>query len=442
MNSAAIVELNDCDARVARDGAIVARSMGIAALKKGRVVLGDEALKIAHLDPRNAFTRFWSNLNQDSFKHSATSVRHNADLAFAHLLALHEAAGQPEELAFAVPGGFTNPQLSLLLGLGEAAPFSITALVDAAVAATAATAGVRAGPCNHLDLCLHHATVTPLAVSGAVERGEVKLVHDAGLLSIHDCCANFIADLFIQQSRFDPLRHGEAERALYQQLPAWLQGLERDRELSLEIQFQNARHQARLRREPLLDALRPLYDKIIGAVDPASHALLSHRLAALPGFADQLPNAQVLDEDAVFRGCRGHASAIDRGQGVYFVTRLEGLASPAPAASAPLSEPGLPPDPGQESPGATHVLVNGAAHPLGPAPRYLRASGETAMTEGAEAPCSVSLQDGQAVLSLAAGARVFIDGAPAAAGAVLRPGASLSVPGGAEFVFIQVLPKV
>lgn len=440
MNSAAIVELNDCDARVARDGAIVARSMGIAALKEGQVVLGDEALKIAHLDPRNAFTRFWSNLNQDSFKHSATSIRHNADLAFAHLRALHEAAGQPEELAFAVPGSFTKAQLSLLLGLGEAAPFSITALVDAAVAATAATAGVRAGPCNHLDLCLHHATLTPLAVSGAVERGEVKLVHDAGLLPIHDCCANFIADLFIQQARFDPLRHGEAERALYQQLPAWLQGLERDRELSLEIQFQSARHQARLRREPLLDALRPLYDKIIGAVDPASQALLSHRLAALPGFADQLPNAQVLDEDAVFRGCRGHVGAADQEQGVYFVTRLEVLASPPPAA--PRSEPAI--SPGQESPaapGATHVLVNGAAHPLGPAPRYLRASGATAMTGGEEAPCSVSLQDGQAVLSLAAGAAVFIDGAPATAGAVLQPGAALSVAGGAEFVFIQVLPQ-
>lgn len=443
MNSAAIVELNDCDARVARDGAIVARSVGIAALKEGRVVLGDEALKIAHLDPRNAFTRFWSNLNQDSFKHPASSIRHNADLAFAHLLALHEAAGQPESLAFAVPGSFTKAQLSLLLGLGEAAPFSITGLVDAAVAATAATAGVRAGPCNHLDLCLHHATLTPLAVSGAVERGEVKLVHDAGLLSIHDCCANFIADLFIQHARFDPLRHGEAERALYQQLPAWLQGLERDRELSLEIEFQHARHQARLRREPLLDALRPLYDKIIGAVDPASQALLSHRLAALPGFADQLPNAQVLDEDAVFRGCRGHADAAGQGQGVYFVTRLETLASPPPAASAPGPEPGFSPGPGQESPaapGATHVLVDGAAHPLGPAPRYLQASGATAMTAEAEAPCSVSLQDGQAVLSLAAGAAVFIDGAPAVAGAALRPGATLSVAGGAEFVFIRVLP--
>ena len=447
MSNAAIVELNDCDARVARDGAIAARSMGIAALKEGRVVLGDEALKIAHLDPRNAFTRFWSNLNQDSFKHSATSIRHNADIAFAHLLALHEAAGQPEELAFAVPGSFTNAQLSLLLGLGEAAPFSVTGLVDAAVAATAATAGVRAGPCNHLDLCLHHATLTPLTVSSTVERGAVKVVHDAGLLSIHECCANFIADLFIQQTRFDPLRHGETERALHQQLPAWLQRLERDHELSLEIQFQNARHRARLHREPLLDALRPLYDKIIGVVDPASQALLSHRLAKLPGFADQLPNAQVLDEDAVFRGCRSHAGAADQEQGVYFVTRLEVLASPAPAASVPRSEPAPGREslagPGQESPagpGATHVLINGAAHPLGPAPRYLRASGETTLTWEAEAPCSVSLQDGQAVLSLAAGAAVFIDGAPAATDAALRPGATLSVAGGAEFVFIRVLP--
>ena len=80
----------------------------------------------------------------------------------------HDMAGEVEEALLAVPGSFTSAQLSLLLGLAQASPFSVTGLVDAAVAATAATAGP--GSYNHLDIQLHQTVVTSLEVSGTAKR--------------------------------------------------------------------------------------------------------------------------------------------------------------------------------------------------------------------------------------------------------------------------------
>ena len=139
--SIAVIELNDCEVTVIQAGCVVADSPGIAVLREGRIELGQAALQYAHIDPRNTFSHFWSNLNQDSFKQRTKLARHNADLAFAHLLSLHEMAGEVDRVVFAVPGSFTNSQLSLLLGLAEASPFTPVGLVDSAVAAAAAALG-------------------------------------------------------------------------------------------------------------------------------------------------------------------------------------------------------------------------------------------------------------------------------------------------------------
>ena len=40
-----------------------------------------------------------------------------------------------------------------------------------------------------------------------MKRKAVKVIDDVGLLAIQDKCVNHIADLFVQQSRFDPLHH-------------------------------------------------------------------------------------------------------------------------------------------------------------------------------------------------------------------------------------------
>ena len=435
----AVIDLNDCEVTVVQAGNVVASSPGIAVLREDRIELGQAALQSTHIDPRNTFSRFWSNLNQDNFKRRTKLARHNADLAFAHLSALHEMAGEVDEVVFAVPGSFTNGQLSLLLGLAEASPFTATGLVDAAVAATAATAG--AGEYNHLDIHLHHTVVTSLEVSGTVKRKAVKVIDDVGLLAIQDKCVNHIADLFVQQSRFDPLHHAATEQALCNRMAQCLQELESDADTVVHIEFDNARYQARVNRERLVETLRPLYNKISAAVDASRISLVHKRLAGLPAFTDHLTAAgskvEVLDQRAVFAGCMGYArdgKAVD--EGIYFVTQLKAAAEPGIThAATPASLEQKP------EAGATHVLVDAEAYPLGQTPLYLSTQAGLTQSSGQDTLCSLALEDSVATLTPAdAAAGVFVNGRAVTGDTRLKPGDVVGFTGSArEFTLIRAL---
>ena len=438
MNTA-VIELNDAEVKVFQAGEVVASSPGIAVIKEDRIELGQAALQSTHIDPRNTFSRFWSNLNQDNLKRRTKLARHHADLAFAHLSALHEMAREVDEAVFAVPGSFTNGQLSLLLGLAEASPFTATGLVDAAVAATAATAG--AGEYNHLDIHLHHTVVTSLEVSGAVKRTAVKVIDEVGLLAIQDKCVSHIADLFVQQSRFDPLHHAATEQALCNRMAQCLQELESEADTVVHIEFDNARYQARVNRERLVESLRPLYNKISAAVDASRISLVHKRLAGLPAFTDHLAAAgskvEVLDQRAVFAGCMGYVrdgKAAD--EGIYFVTQLKAAAEPGIThAATPASLEQKP------EAGATHVLVDAEAHPLGQTPLYLSAQAGLTQSRGQDAFCSLALEDSVATLTPAdAAAGVFVNGRAVTGDTRLKPGDVVGLTGSAyEFTLIRVL---
>ena len=436
----AVIELNDCEVSVIRSGNIVAGSPGIAVIREDRIELGQAALQSAHIDPRNTFSRFWSNLNQDNFKQRTKLARHNADLAFAHLSSLHEMADEVDRVIFAVPGSFTNSQLSLLLGLAEASPFTVTGLIDSAVAAAAATAG--AGRYSCLDIYLHHTVITSLDVSGTVTRTAVKTVNDVGLLDIHDKCVNHMADLFIQQSRFDPLHHAATEQSLHNRLAQCLQELETETDTVVEIEFENTRYQARVNRERLVEALQPLYNKISAVVDPACPALVNRRLSILPAFADHLAaakvEAEILDERALFDGCMGHVQGdVAAGEEIYFVTRLKSVSEPAiqPATPAAVGKDRQP-----ESE-ATHILVDAEAHSLGPVPLYLSAQGVLDEPWGEDPHCSLTLNGSIATLAPAADpALVLVNGRAVTGNTGLKPGDVVGFPGSAhEFTLIRVL---
>ena len=435
--SIAVIELNDCDVWIVQAGEVVARSPGIAVLKQDSIELGQAALEATHIDPRNTFSRFWSNLNQDSFKHRSKLARHNADLAYAHLLSLHEMAGGVEQVALAVPGSFGAEQLALLLGLMEASPFIPTALVDSAVAATAATAG--AGSYEHLDIHLHHTVVTTLDVSDTAQRTAVQIVNEVGLLEIQDKCVNHVADLFIQQSRFDPLHHAVTEQALCNRMTQCLQELAEAPDTLVDIEFEHARYQARVNREQLVAALQPLYGKISAAVDADRVALVHPRLAGLPAFADHLGTAarhvEVLDERAVYAGCMGYVREDNDEDGeVYFVTQLKAIADPAIsfASTARLEqEPGLTP---------THILAGAEAYALGPSPIYLAAQGAPAQSGVQDALCSMSLNGATATLSPASNGAVYVNGQATEGGIGLKSGDTISFSrSDREFTLIRVL---
>jgi hypothetical protein len=374
MMSTAIIELNDSEIRLATGDNILLRQPGYAVLADNGITTGKPAYAIARSNPRQTYHRYWSQLNQDSLLVPSRLARHHADLAYAQLLAMHEQAGKPQEVVFAVPGNYSREQLALLLGIVQACPFTAVGLVDAATASVAAIA--EPGVYTHADIHLHYAVVSTLEVTDHVSRTSVKVINDTGLAAIHETCVASFADAFIDQSRFDPLHHAETEQELYNQIPLALHSLQRSDDLTLEINFKNKRYQARIFREPLLEKLNDHYETIYRELAGTAVPLISDRLHGLPGFSGKPGNAIVVDEQAVFQGCSINLMNIrTAGSALSFITRL-------PASKSPTINRGndiaTPQSAGREIPTAvtaSHLLINHRAYPLGYAAVYVSAGG-------------------------------------------------------------------
>ncbi len=372
--STAIIELNDSEIRMATGDNIVLRQPGYAVLADNGITTGKQAWAMARSNPRQTYHRYWSQLNQDALIVPSRLARHHADLAYAQLLAMHEQAGKPEEVVFAVPGNYSREQLALLLGIVESCPFTAVGLVDAATACVAAIA--EQGVYTHVDIHLHYALVSTLEVTDHVSRTSVKVINDTGLTDIHDICVASFADAFIDQSRFDPLHHAQTEQELYNLIPGALRTLRAGGELTLEINFKNKRYQARIFSEPLLEKLKTHYENIYREVAGTAVPLISDRLHGLPGFSGKLGNAIALDENAVFQGCNTNLVNIrTAGPSLSFITRLPASKSPTVNVG---TESGANYQTDRQAPAAasaTHLLINHRAYALGPTAVYIAASG-------------------------------------------------------------------
>jgi len=184
----------------------------------------------------------------------------------------------------------------------------VRALVDAAVAAS-----VRPYPKRQLvyvDASLYRVAVSLLDQNGAVQvRAEHAL--GQGLASAADAFARRIADHFVRATRFDPFTHAEAEQALYDQLPAWLEALQRDERTELSLRHRNEEFRIVVERDPILGGAQGLYRAIIQLIaqhrEPGKGLVvqLSDRVAALPGFVGELAR---LDDSQIERFVPGHAA--------------------------------------------------------------------------------------------------------------------------------------
>ncbi len=432
-----VIELNDNEIRVGSGDDIILRSPGYAFIDGDRIELGIAAASQARLHPRAVHNRYWKNLNQDPLQYPSSCARHNADLAFAQLLGIHEQAGQHEEIILAVPATYTNDQLALLLGLIDASPLKAVGLVDSAIAATAPIAGK--GNYVHVDIHLHQTILTRINVNKQVNRSSVQLIDGAGMAAILNTTAHLIADLFIKESRFDPQHHPETEQALYDQIPACMKSLQTHAEVALEIQYQQTQYQARLPADLLLQALQTHYNKIINALQADDICLLSHQLGKLPGLKSQLQDAEVLSECSVQQGCQMHEAAIrSSGSALNYVTSL-------PASDKPVitevsrsddtgNKPGIP-----DTHSITHILYEHSAYPLNRGRLYLSASGAINTSESNDNHCSINLHNGNVQLEPDGELTVFVNGRQLGHGAEVVAGDIVSFVGSkTEYTFIHV----
>lgn len=420
-----VIELNDAGVRLNTAEQCLAESPGYALLQGDRLLLGESARSEARLHPRHVQTQFWSRLSNDTLPQPGTRARTVADLAYAHLLDLFAGTDPNDaEVVFAVPGQFDRNQLALLLGIARECPFKAVGLVDMGVAAVAAT-GAGRGTALHVDGQLHRSVITRIEVGEELLRDRVDDTAATGLIGLQDAMVGLIADVFIRETRFDPLHEAGTEQRLYDAMDPWLNQLEHASEALLELEAGRNSYRVSLHRDQLVERLRPRYQQLLERLRVHARGTtevhISARLAALPGLtatlAAGLEDCSVIlaADDAVQRGTFAHIDRIRRdGERLAFVTRLpnthagtSGVAASTPAEVVRPGEEATPPPPEPaKPPRPTHILVGHEAWPLGAEPLAIGGAEGHVSPELPQRQCMVRLQDAGIRLEPEFGARI------------------------------------
>ena len=419
-----VVELNDQQVRVTKDGEILVRSRGCAILKGSEIEIGEAACRKAHLHPREFHNRFWYQLNQAGLRKPTPNARHHADLAFNHLEHIHKAAGSPKSMLFAVPGGFSKEQLALLLGIAAACKITISELVDSAVASAASC--VAPGAYRHIEMQLHRTVITDLSIGDYVSRTNVEILDGVGFHALEQRLVAFIADQFLAQSRFDPLHQANTEQLLFNELPNWLELLDRQREIVVHIDYRRSRFEARLSREGIVEVVQPFYLEIQDRLLRDDRCLIGERLGTMPGFADSQKNQIVLPEDAVFNGC---ATLVEKSHtennGVSLITKVPATGSPS-VGNFPTttnrrtsSVATLP----------THLLCGATAYALTDHPLSLSKNGDIKNSTGQSTVATISREDNTIAVQSSSGALLFVNRSPIEKISTLRVGDVITIEG-------------
>jgi len=386
--STAIIELNDSGIICHSPGSTETppASPGYALLQNQAVVTGQQALQQAWLQPQQSFNQYWHQLSLSPLSVSNQHARHHADLAYAQLQQLYSDTGQAQQMIFAMPSNTSAEQLGILLGLVKASPFTAAGLVDAAVAAASQT-GLQ-GVLLHADIQLHTTVLCQLSSAAWVQRESSQQYPDIALKAIHDTWAQFIADRFIREYRYDPLHTAAGEQQLHDRLPDWIARLNLATEIETELSAPQGDFRLRIQRSEFIAANQKRWQRLVEALanTPYDSLLLSHRLASLPGVLDSLEaaghsNIVTLAADATIAAClaqgdniatAGDNKAVDRP--LCFITTLPALAPKhsqptSPSAALNLRQHSKPLTQGAiKSPirAATHLLDGHRAYALAP----------------------------------------------------------------------------
>ncbi|MDZ7825975.1 MAG: hypothetical protein U5R48_08160 [Gammaproteobacteria bacterium] len=145
------------------------------------------------------------------------------------------AGSDDEEIIFAIPGHYSREQMALLLGIVRECPFRAVGLVDAAVAAIGEIQP-DAERVLHVDALLHQGIITRLEGGDDWRRESVVDQPALGLAALRDAWINQIADVFIRETRFDPLHDAATEQRLFDRLDDWITALVDRPEVQVELE--------------------------------------------------------------------------------------------------------------------------------------------------------------------------------------------------------------
>ncbi len=349
-------------------------SPGFALVQGRDLQLGTSALHQARRRPRQVICRFWEELNTQPLLSPEFEGYNHAELAYRHLEQVwHQVGIDASEAVLTVPDHYQDSELSLLLGIASVLGLPIRGLISQALACIPPE--TDQGIDFHIDLHLHRLVLT--AVDGrprpAVVRHETII--DQGREAVHREWVKMLADAFVHQTRFDPLYAADAEQDLHDRLPQIIDARQPEDPIHVEMQADGRTHRIQLEQQAFISPLAPWIEslgKTIGdwqkalSVSPDdSRLVLTHRVAALPGFMARLEDvtelkARRLSAGAAAASALAYAQLFSKGStahGVPYLKRVSGTPTDTPAvrASAPaVDDPDLP----------THLLYRGRAYPI------------------------------------------------------------------------------
>ena len=395
-----VIELHDTGiAAFDESGLVLPPDPGYALVDGEELATGHAALGHGRLKPRRVHHRFWDELDTTPLSRPFPRGLNRGDLAHAQLSRIWStlrqrptsapstrpttaplkrpasvpADGNSDTVILAVPGSFSTDQLSLILGIAKACEMPVVGMVDTAVAASAH--GYPGARLLNLDLLLHRVVLTEMIQEdGEVARRHVETIDETGLVELLDLWAKYIADLFIHETRFDPLHSAATEQGLYDHLPETLARLRRADSALLVMEAGGKEKSVEIGHRQLVAAADRIYQSILQLVRSSADTgtpatlLLSHRITQLPGLEQQLIDAVgtamvKLSAGAAAAGALEHsrliAAATDE---VPFVTRLPAIASAEPVSS--VADDDEEPSSEQVARRPTHVVHEGVAYPI------------------------------------------------------------------------------
>jgi hypothetical protein len=352
--SIAVLELNDQNLLIQTEDGLVHTEPGFAHLTATGIETGDRARACAWQQTQHSYNQYWRQLNQLALPSQQNWARHHGDIAFAQLKQMLEAAGSPDGLIMAVPGSFSDEQLSLLLGLASAIPVQIAAVIDSALA----TCANYSKPTLLVELQLHQAVISLVQpVDGRMSVSDQDIIPDLGVIHLYNAAARYISDRMIEDYRYDPMHNSEGEQTIYDQLPSWLMQLGWEDEIAISLPSPQGGLSLNLPKTVIAELFSQRLRTLNVAIQKHSTANLcfAHSASLIPALISEYANAEIASQDSAAENCLDLQELRNGDE----LDRITNLANGATRNSS---------SPKQKSPKkqghVTHLLYRDHAYPL------------------------------------------------------------------------------
>ncbi len=364
----------DHDARLRPTEVDALESPGFALVHGRKLQLGNAAFHQARRRPRQINCQFWEALNDQPLRSPEFEGYNHAELAFRHLEQVWQHVNTDgAEVILIVPDHYQDEELGLLLGIASTLHIPVRGLIAQSLACTTPEARPRVD--FLVDLHLHRLVLTAVDCRSrpALWRHETIMAH--GRETVHHQWVKMLADAFVRQTRFDPLYAADAEQTLHDHLPRITDPEQPQDPIPVEMRADGRTHRIQLERETLMTPFAPWFEGLREAVadwqtalsltPEASRLVLTHRVAALPGFVPQLERTTGLSAHRLSIGTAAinalaYAGLFTGGRtahGVSFLNRVPASPADTPEAHTAARAEDTPAPP-------THLVYRGWAYPI------------------------------------------------------------------------------